>query len=289
VNVSVIIAVFNGADFIAEALDSVFAQTHPAASVIVVNDGSTDGTAAVLDRCAGRITVLTQSNQGLALSRNRALDAADGDLVAFLDADDVWEPTKLAEQVAYFIAHPECAVVHTGAWYINGNGDMTERAVRPGPRPEAWCYETLLRRNTIFLSSTAVRRSALAGQRFVTDAAGCEDWDLWLRLAKHHQFGYLDMPLTRYRIHGSNMSGKREAMCRMRIRVMDRVLEREVGWTARRLARQTRRHCYRELSQLCLDAGRMSEARGHVLRLGTFLRRGDLRRFWLSYVRATRT
>jgi glycosyltransferase involved in cell wall biosynthesis len=99
-SVSVVIPAYNAAEFLAEALESVLAQTRPAREIVVVDDGSTDDTAAVASRYAPRVTVISQRNKGESAARNLALSQVSGDWVAWLDADDIWEPTKLEAQTA---------------------------------------------------------------------------------------------------------------------------------------------------------------------------------------------
>ena len=111
--VSVIIPAYNAGRTIDAALQSVFAQTFRSFEVIVVDDGSTDDTAARLARWADRVTCLRQSNRGPAHARNQALRVASGELIAFLDADDVWLPRKLERQVAYFRRFPSAGLIHT--------------------------------------------------------------------------------------------------------------------------------------------------------------------------------
>lgn len=108
--VSVIIPVFNGELYLAEALDSVFAQDYRPIEVIVVDDGSTDDTAAVARRYS-HVYYLHQPNQGPPVARNTGLSHCKGDLIAFLDADDLWVPGKLSMQVAYLEFHPEAGCV----------------------------------------------------------------------------------------------------------------------------------------------------------------------------------
>jgi glycosyltransferase involved in cell wall biosynthesis len=104
--VSCVIPVFNAARFLEETLASVFAQTHPAVEVIAVDDGSTDGSAEVLARHAGRVTCLRQANRGEAAARNAGLAAANGAFIAFLDADDLWAPDKITRQLARLREEP---------------------------------------------------------------------------------------------------------------------------------------------------------------------------------------
>ena len=110
-HISCIVPVYNGESFLAEALESVFAQTHPPMEIIVVDDGSTDGTRAVAASFGDRVRYEYQQNAGPASARNAGLDLARGELVAFLDADDLWHPEKLALQVARFRERPDLQIV----------------------------------------------------------------------------------------------------------------------------------------------------------------------------------
>lgn len=105
--VSCIVPVFNGERFLGEALDSIFAQNHRPIEVIVVDDGSTDRTKSVVEAYAGRLIYFKQQNAGPAAARNRGIELARGEFIAFLDADDFWHPEKLARQLACFTARPE--------------------------------------------------------------------------------------------------------------------------------------------------------------------------------------
>src|SRR5262245_10450327 len=131
-SISVVIAVYNGEAMIGDAVASVLAQTLPPAEVIVVDDGSSDGTPAVVDRIAAgepRVRRLRQDpNQGQAAALNRGVAEARGAYLAFLDADDVWRPDKLARQAALLDARPELEVVY---------GLTMQRRIHPAPRPGA--------------------------------------------------------------------------------------------------------------------------------------------------------
>ena len=105
--VSCIVPVFNGERYLAEALDSILAQTYRPLEVIVVDDGSTDGTAHIVAGYGAEVSYIHQANAGPAAARNRGLDAARGEFIAFLDADDLWHKEKLARQMAHFDARPE--------------------------------------------------------------------------------------------------------------------------------------------------------------------------------------
>src|SRR5512143_3730544 len=105
--VSVVMPVYNGARYLRQALESALAQTYRPLEIVVVDDGSTDETPAILAEFGTRIRALRQPNSGSAAARNAALDAARGELIAFLDADDLWLPQKLAVQVEYLREHPD--------------------------------------------------------------------------------------------------------------------------------------------------------------------------------------
>jgi len=147
--VSVIIPVFNGEAYIADALDSVMAQTVQPLEVIVVDDGSTDQTASIVRRYD--VTLIQQENRGLADTRNVAIERSSGDLIALLDADDVWTETKLADQIEALRAHPDAGYAlgyhrylfsgeTRAAWFVRTHLEDSE----PGYSPSVW----MLRRST---------------------------------------------------------------------------------------------------------------------------------------------
>jgi glycosyltransferase involved in cell wall biosynthesis len=120
--VSIVVPAYNGDRFIAAALDSVLHQTYPDYEIIVVNDGSTDTTALVLRAYGDRIHYVEQENGGVAAARNRGLALAQGELIAFLDQDDLLLPDKLALQVGCFDAYPDLGIVHSGWRLVNAQG-----------------------------------------------------------------------------------------------------------------------------------------------------------------------
>jgi glycosyltransferase involved in cell wall biosynthesis len=109
--ISVIIPAYNVEVFLSETIVSVLKQTYPVDEVIVVDDGSTDRTADIAESFDGVVHVIRQDNAGASFARNRALRHASGDIIAFLDADDLWEPHKLERQIAYLAAHPDVGTV----------------------------------------------------------------------------------------------------------------------------------------------------------------------------------
>jgi glycosyltransferase involved in cell wall biosynthesis len=261
--VNVIIPCHNAARYLGEALESVLRQTHAETTAIVVDDGSIDATAGVARAFGDRVTVIRQANSGVSAARNRGLDAADGDCVAFLDADDRWHPEKVSRQIAFLAGHPECGLVHTAIRHIDASGSVTGR-----PHNIVWrrqttgdCLPVLLARNTITTSSVLLRREIVRDERFLTGLHAAEDWDLWLRLASRTQLGYLDEELTDYRFHDSNTIRQVEMMLTGELTVIDRALAREVLPAHRSAAGDRRRRVLAALGDVAYEREDMARAR----------------------------
>lgn len=209
--VSVIMAAFQAEATIAESIRSLLAQTHPDWELIVVDDGSTDGTAAVAQGFGDpRIRVLREAHRGvLGAVRNRGIAVARGEAVALLDADDLWQPLKLERQVAVLRERPEVGVVHTGFELLLDGGACEEPLPPPAAGPGASTLERLLLGNFVCSSSACVRRSLLdrLGPFDETpELWGSPDYELWLRLAPETEFALVNGPLVLYRVHGAQMS-----------------------------------------------------------------------------------
>jgi glycosyltransferase involved in cell wall biosynthesis len=166
--VSCIVPVFNGERYIGEALDSIFRQTYGPRQVILADDGSTDGTAAVVAGYGDRLAYLRQPNAGPAAARNLGLSVAQGELVAFLDADDLWHPEKLARQIARFRARPELDISIAHAqnfwiWELRAEEERFRQHRRGQPTP-GYVTGAMLAKRSVFdavgLFNTALRHSA---------------------------------------------------------------------------------------------------------------------------------
>jgi glycosyltransferase involved in cell wall biosynthesis len=215
--VSVVMPAYNCAEVVAEAIESALAQGYPNLEILVVNDGSTDDTATVLARFADRIRVIDVPNGGPARARNIGLGRARGEYIAFLDADDVWIPGKLAAQVAHLQAHPEVGVCYTG-WHV-WHGDDRGVFVRPpwsaralsAPAIDAahsgWIYGRLLF-DCELLTTTVMIRAGVARETgfFDTALAVGEDYDYWLRLSRARQITRLDCIGALYRVLANSAS-----------------------------------------------------------------------------------
>jgi len=207
VTVSVVMAAWNAEEHVDDAIASVLAQTVGDWEVLVADDGSTDGTrAAVRAHRDDRIQLIELEHSGLpAVARNNAIARARGEWIALLDADDVWRPAKLARQLAAATA-TGADVVHTAAELLrDGRVEQSNVVV-----PAGETFVALLRGNFVFSSSALVRRALLELHgAFDPDPRlrGSLDYDLWLRLAPHARFAYVDEPLVGYRVHAAQMSG----------------------------------------------------------------------------------
>jgi glycosyltransferase involved in cell wall biosynthesis len=225
-----VIPAYRSATTIRRAIDSVLAQTHAAAEVIVVDDGSPDDQAAVVEQAYGsRVTLLRKPNGGAASARNAGIDRATGEYVAFLDADDYWENVKLARQLALFAQNPELGLV-AGAFFAETPGvPCNTNPVRNGPR--SWYGHPLklegraaFRLSTIVWTGTVlVRREALGVERFVSGLEPAEDRDLWMRIVSRHSAYLTPEPLaTAVLLEGSLSRSNADRDCSSMLSVIAR-------------------------------------------------------------------
>jgi glycosyltransferase involved in cell wall biosynthesis len=206
--VSVIMPVFNGAAYLAFAIDSVLAQTFQDWELIVIDDGSNDASALVAQAYTDpRIRFLKNlHNLGLPLTRNRGLDKARGNYVAFLDSDDIALPQRLQKQIDFLEANPGIAAVGASAQLINAQGQVigSNKGQRLGDR--AYCKARLLFGAYFTTSSFTARAQVLRENRFDLSMALAEDHDLYIRLCERHCLVNLPQILIQYRIHGGNIT-----------------------------------------------------------------------------------
>jgi glycosyltransferase involved in cell wall biosynthesis len=227
--VSVIIPAYNAERFIAEAVDSALAQTHPDVEVIVIDDGSSDGTGRILEAYGAAIRVHRQPNTGVGSARNAGARLATGDWVAFLDADDIWAPRKIEAQLN---AVGDAAWVYTNRFNFGARGSLPEVQSDVQLMTDGDVFvPLLLRGNFITVSSVMMRRRlVLQLGGFVQGIDGCADWDLWLRAASEgHEVRYVAEPLAGYRFTATSMSANHCAMGPARRAVVVRALETERG------------------------------------------------------------
>jgi glycosyltransferase involved in cell wall biosynthesis len=217
IRISVVIPAYNAARFLPRCLQSVFAQTLKPDEVIVVDDGSTDNTAAVAAELGAR--VISHKNSGVAATRNAGIRSASGEWIALLDADDMWAPEKLERQAASI--QPDTVLVYTGIRIFDDDG---VRSGQPAIDPVSARGE-LRYRNPIANSSVLVRREAvMQSEGFRDGISGCEDWEMWFRLMRLGQFEAIPDELTDYYVYPNSLSANPEKMLQALDRFIDTTL-----------------------------------------------------------------
>jgi glycosyltransferase involved in cell wall biosynthesis len=202
--VSVIIPAYNSERYIADAVKSALAQTCPPHEIIVVNDGSTDGTARVLEAFGRCVRHIYQDNRGEPAARNTGMRAATGEYIAFLDADDLWVAEKLELQMAYFAAHPGCDFVFSDMSTFDDSGiiDASVKVRFNITFPSGNIFRALFRETLFGSGSVVFRRASLEKVGyFDEDFLVGSDYEMWLRMARHCEVGVVDKPLLLYRQH----------------------------------------------------------------------------------------
>lgn len=233
--VSVIIPAYNAAATIRLTIQSVLEQTYPNFEILVIDDGSFDGTSDVVKKLlAGddRIKLMKQENQGVAAARNSGIRHARGDYIAPLDADDLWFPEKLEKQVAVMNEGPS-TVGLVYAWSFQISGDQGPQNLTKGWEEEGSVFLPLLLGNFLSnASSPLISRKCfdhigMYNLDFLKfDAQGCEDWDLYLRIAEHYEFRNVPEHLTAYRLSKQSMSADWKLMGRSYSLLMEWIQKR---------------------------------------------------------------
>ena len=211
-DVSAVVPVHNGSAYVAEAIESVLGQTRPPIECLVIDDGSTDETAEVVGRFGRDVVYVRQDRAGVSSARNRGAALARGALVAFLDHDDVWLPTKLERQLEAFAALRGIALCAVEV--VDERGTL-RRTMRLRPREDLITGMLMFDgTETVSCSSTGLmrREELLKSGGFDPALSASADWDLLFRMALAGDLAYVDEPLVRYRVHGANMSNDIGAM-----------------------------------------------------------------------------
>jgi glycosyltransferase involved in cell wall biosynthesis len=229
--VSIIVPAYNVAPYLGETLDSVLAQTRGDYEVVVVNDGSTDETAQVVeqyrDRFAGKLVYVWQENRGLAAARNTAIRTARGQYISLLDSDDVWMPRYLEAMLGLLESDPALDLVFPNAifWGSPQFDGRDFQSVFP-PNPPITMEKILGRESNVFGLATLRRELVLTVGSYDESLRASEDFDLWLRLLKRgSQFGFVTEPLVKYRFRRDSLSNTGITLYRNRLRVFEKVMQ----------------------------------------------------------------
>jgi glycosyltransferase involved in cell wall biosynthesis len=213
--VSIVLPAFNAKGLIGDTIATVLQQTFTDFELLVVDDGSMDGTALEVQSIAAkdpRCQLIVQRNRGPSSARNRGIAEASGDLIAFMDHDDYWHPDKLALQVQLLDSMPDVGVVTCFSAVIDEDRRFT--GWRLGDRANGWVYEKMVELDLVSGGSVAiVRRSALAAAgTFDESLRFREDWDMWIRLARCVPFQTVPQTLVGYTRRAGNASSDYEKM-----------------------------------------------------------------------------
>jgi len=260
------------ANFLADCLASVFAQTRQPDRVIVVDDGSPEGAAIerAVERYGDRVTLIRQENRGAGAARNRGILASDTDLIAFLDADDEWAPEFLQEQLDLMRAY-RFGVVYANGDIVGGSPLCGMHFMETAPSQGTVSVDALLsQRCTVLTSSVVTRRNVLLDVGlFDEDLRRGQDFDLWVRLAAAGTtFAYTTAPLVKRRIHSQNLSGDCISELERAIAVLSKLRDKRLLTAPQCEVLDTRVRALRaqiatEQGKKTLLAGDLPEARSH--------------------------
>jgi len=236
-SIDAIIPLFNCEHYIKESIQSIQSQTYPVNKIIVVDDGSTDNSASIVECLAKqdpKILLLRGTNHGLSAARNKGIRAATADFIAFLDADDIWMPGKLAEQMTVFLLYNDSAFIHTQALAIDPTGKTVDGMFTTGlfqseQRAIVQSQFSSIRSGEYIVagsaSSVITRRNTAikAGLFDESMRSGAEDWDMWARLAEQGDVAFIPKPLVKIRVHPQSMQRSIPAVARARSRLNGRI------------------------------------------------------------------
>ncbi|MDM8539572.1 glycosyltransferase [Desulfococcaceae bacterium HSG9] len=223
IQVSVIIPTYNRGHILSDAIDSVLAQDFDGYELIVVDDGSTDNTMAVLNGYSNKIKVCKQTNQGVSAARNHGIAVSSGELIAFLDSDDLWLPKKLAVQVGFFNSTPKAMICQTQEiWIRNGV------RVNPKKRHQKPCghiFEKSLELCLVSPSAVMLRRQLFDSVGLFDESLpACEDYDLWLRISSRFPVHLIDTPLIVKKGGHADQLSRMKGLDRFRIRSLLKII-----------------------------------------------------------------
>jgi glycosyltransferase involved in cell wall biosynthesis len=263
----VVIGSYNAAAWIRPAIESVLAQTYPVAEVIVVDDGSTDETAAIIRSFGAPILLVQETHRGRPY-RNRGIEASSGGLVALIDADDLWRPDKLHRQIVRMRERKAEWIACDADWMDSETGKPAPTVERPPI--EGDILTTLFLHNFIVASTAVVSRRALdevGGFDESPDIAPMEDWDLWLRIAARYPLAIVQERLATVRLHHDSFLASTPLA--RRVQSLENVITRAAAREPARLESQRSmalHNAYFGAGVSSFRHGLRSEARGYFIR-----------------------
>jgi glycosyltransferase involved in cell wall biosynthesis len=243
--VSVVIPSYNHAEFVGTCIDSILTQTYRNLEVIVIDDGSTDDTRERMKEYGDKIRYVYHDNRGRGATRNRGIELAQGEWIAFVDADDIWRRDKLEKQMAAIEKYPEIDLIVTDCCQFDGDEivqarffDKMER-IHNAPRKidgtlqifTEMLFPLMIRENFIIQSSVLMRKSCFdKGELYDNSLKRCQDRDLWMRLSRHFTFALIDEVLTDQRKHSLTDGAGFAQPIEYRIKMFEKALARMTEW-----------------------------------------------------------
>ncbi|MBT2969563.1 MAG: glycosyl transferase [gamma proteobacterium symbiont of Ctena orbiculata] len=226
-SVSVVIPTHNRAHTLPRALDSVLAQSHQPLEIIVVDDGSDDETAELMEDHYGCCDYLRQANQGVSSARNLGIEKARGEWIALLDSDDRWLPNKLQLQLEALAGAPRYRLCHTDEFWIRKGVRVNQmlKHAKSGGRIFQRCLPLcVISPSSVILHHTLFEEFGL----FDTELPACEDYDLWLRICAGEEVLFIDRPLIeKYGGHDDQLSRRHWGMDRFRVHALMKLLDQQ--------------------------------------------------------------
>jgi glycosyltransferase involved in cell wall biosynthesis len=264
--VSVVTATYNAARFLPLSIRSALAQTYAPVEVHVVDDGSTDDTEAVLQEFADdpRVHVHRQRNSGQASAKNRGIREARGELIAFLDADDIWYPDKLERQVPLLLGDPNAGVIYSDVSCMDEQGH--EIPAPPRQYHSGRITDHLFIDNFVNFNTTVVKRECFVQVGMFDESLPMGiDWDLWLRMSTDYEFLYLDARTMAYRIWPGQMSKNAAKRFECTLRIMTSFIEQYPDVIPASVASEAWAHTYASRARTLTLARRRAEALHYLM------------------------
>ncbi len=205
--VTIIMPVYNAGTYLRISLDSILSQSYQNFEIIAVDDGSTDNSCEILSSYGDRVTRISQPNKGPSSARNTGIRKANGEYIAFLDADDLWMPTKLEMQVRFLEENPDVEFVYTDFFIIDSAGTHIGNIHFEEILDQQELINTMLVRNVMNGANSSSLMKKICFDKagyFDETMKGCEDRDMWMRIARNCTVRVIQEPLMQYRFHPSN-------------------------------------------------------------------------------------
>jgi glycosyltransferase involved in cell wall biosynthesis len=262
--ISVIIPVYNSEETIHQTIESVLNQTFSDFELIIINDGSTDSTLEIVSNIPdSRLSIYSYPNSGVSITRNRGIQKAKGEYIAFIDADDLWTPDKLESQYLALQASPDSGVAYSWIDYISESGEVIPGGAKGSFNGDV--FKSLLLADFVGTGSNPlIRASALAEiGNFDESINYSEDWDLWLRLAAHYSFVVVPQVSVLYRMRAGSLSKNFKGMATGSFKVLQKVFI-EAPLPIQKLKRTCFANRYKSLARDILEQKKFSQSQSFL-------------------------